>query len=154
MKKALRAVEPAQCPRRMLGSLCECRGIVPSEKWVTLVIAEERGGLIGAGSCGHICMRYSDEVLSEIAIASVFSQQIGGRVAVGRDNSLSLYIFQKDLKLLSVYSAGVAMGKAGGCGFPLKPLAVCRKLGCIAWPLYGGAGSFRRKAREKERPPA
>lgn len=28
------------------------------------------------------------------------------------------------------------MGKDGGCGFPLKPLAVFRKSVCPAWPLY------------------
>lgn len=62
------------------------------------------GGLVRAGSCGCICMCCSDEMLSETVIASVFSRQIGGRVPVGRDNSLSIYlsIFLKDLKLFSV----------------------------------------------------
>lgn len=150
--KALCAAESARCPRRTLGSWYERRGVVPSEKWVTLVIAEERGGVIGAGSCGYICMRYSDEMLSAIAIASVFSQRVGGRVGVGRHNSLSLDVFLKDLKLFFVYSAGLAIGKAGGCGFPLKPPAEFRKLVCLARPLDGPwwSGLFRRKNRERK----
>lgn len=82
----------------MLGGLFGRRGLAASEKWVTPVTAEERGGLIGAGSCGCICMCCSDEMLREIVTASVFSQQIGGRVAVERRNS----IFLNNLKLFSV----------------------------------------------------
>lgn len=65
-----------------MGHTCNCRRAVG---W--------GGGLVGAGSCGCIYMCCSDEMLNEIVIASVFSRQIGGRVTVGRDNSLSLYIF-------------------------------------------------------------
>lgn len=79
---------------------------------------------MGAGSCGYICMCYSEEMLSEIVIASVCSLQIGGRVTIGRDNSLYIYIFFfKDLEAFLCF----AMGKAGGCRFPLRPLAVFRK---------------------------
>lgn len=97
MKPARRAAQPARGCRRMLGGLCERRGVAAAEKWVTLVTAEERGGFIGAGSCGRICMCCSDEMLREIVTASVFSQQISGRVAEG-DN----FIFLNNLKLFSV----------------------------------------------------
>lgn len=56
-------------------------------------------------------MRYSDEMLSAIAIASVFSQRIGGRVGVGRHNSLSLDVFLKDLKLSSFVLLDLLLGK-------------------------------------------
>lgn len=65
-----RGVEETLCggagsvPSEDAWQLIQCRG-VPPWKWVTLVIAEERGGVLGASSCGYI-YTCCDEMVREI----------------------------------------------------------------------------------------
>lgn len=67
--------------------LVQRRG-VPPRKWVTFVIAEERGGVLGAGSCGYICTCCRDEMVREIV-----QHQFPVSRKMGRERQRSLDVY-------------------------------------------------------------